>query len=77
MKPDTPSKSELAILLEQYRFAVSTHRDAVYSITYKLHGSSAFGHIDTKMIERYESTRIRLLETEKELQSDRIHRIKR
>jgi hypothetical protein len=77
MKTTAPSKSELAILLERYRFAVSAHRDAVYSITYKLHGSSSFGHIDNKMIERYESTRIELLEVEKELQSDRIHRIKR
>ena len=77
MKSDTPSKSELATLLERYRIAVSAHRNAVYSITYKLHGSSSFGHIDTKMVENYERTRIELMEVEKEMQSDRIHRIKR
>jgi len=77
MKQDTPSKSELAILLERYRFAVIAHRDAVYSITYKVNGSINFGHIDTKMIADYERTRIELIEAEKEISSDRIHRLKR
>jgi len=77
MNTDTPSKSELAILLDRYRFAVAAHRDAVYSITYKANGSPSFGHIDTKMVAEYERSRIELLEVEKEMQSDRIHRIRR
>jgi hypothetical protein len=77
MKTDIPSKSELANLLERYKTAVRLHRDAVYSITYKLHGSASFGHIDTKMVAEYERSRIELLEAERELDSDRIHRIKR
>ena len=77
MKTDTPSKSELANLLERYKTAVRLHRDAVYSITYKLHGSTTFGHIDAKMLAEYERSRIELIEAERELDSDRIHRMKR
>ena len=46
-------------------------------MTYKLHGSATFGHIDAKMVAEYERSRIQLLEVERELDSDRIHRMKR
>ena len=77
MNANTPSKSELANLLERYKTAVRQHRDAIYSMTYKLHGSATFGHIDAKMVAEYERSRIQLLEVERELDSDRIHRMKR
>lgn len=70
----TQSKSELSILLERYRLAVTAHRDAVYSITYKVNGSPAFGNIHADTIATYERTRIELLELEQELQDARMSR---
>lgn len=70
----TQSKSQLAILLERYRLAVISHRDAVYSITYKINGSPAFGHIHADTIATYERTRIELLEIERELQDATLSR---
>lgn len=77
MNADTPSKSELANLLERYKRAVQRNRDAIYSITFKVNGSATFGHIDPKMLADYERTRLELIEVERELESDRIHRMKR
>ena len=71
---NTPSKSELTILLERYRLAVAAHRDSVYSITYKVNGSPAFGNIHLDTIATYERTRIELLELERELQDVALSR---
>jgi hypothetical protein len=61
------SKSEVLILMERYRLAVIAHRDAVYSITYKVNGSPTFGSISQETIAVYERSRIQLLEVEEEL----------
>mgnify|MGYP006282916013 CR=1 FL=1 len=59
--------AEASNLLEQYRLAVINHRDAVYSIAYKINGGPSFGKISDEMVKRYEDARIKLLEIERKI----------
>ena len=65
--------SEASRLLERYRLAVLNHRDAVYSISYKINGGPSFGNISPDIIERYEKARVELLEIEREIADNRFN----
>ena len=65
--------SEAANLLERYRLAVINHRDAVYSISYKINGGPSFGNIPPETVERYEKARVELLEIEREIADNRFN----
>ena len=71
---NTPSKFDLTVLIERYRQAVSAHREAVSSITYKVSGGPRFGAISEGMLADYERTRTALLEIETELQDATLSR---
>ena len=64
--------SEAMLLLERYRLAVINHREAVYSITYKINGGPSFGNISQSTMDDYERARVALLEVEREI-SDLRH----
>jgi hypothetical protein len=58
-------------LMERHRLAVAAHREAVAGITYKVSQSPSFGELSENCLERYERTRIELLEVETELSNCR------
>jgi hypothetical protein len=68
--------AEATILMERYRLAVVNHRDAVYSIAYKINGGPSFGNISPDLIERYENARVELMEIERELADNRFNLIR-
>lgn len=62
------SRKETLALLERYRLAVKAHREAVYSISYKMSGSPNFGQIPERYFAEYERARLALLEAEREVE---------
>ncbi len=56
-------------LMERHRLAVAAHREAVAHITYKVSQSPAFGELQYTCLQRYEQTRIELLEVETKLRN--------
>jgi len=72
MSVNPTRRGVLGALLERYRLAVIAHREAIYSISYKMNGSPNFGEIPQRCVEEYERTRLNLLETEREVEALRF-----
>lgn len=64
--------SERVALLERYRLATIAHREAIYSIAYKMNGSPSFGEIPDRYVKEYERARINLLEIERQVEDIRF-----